>query len=166
MDFLLDILQGAGLAAAIGIRPFLPVLLAGALAPADLGIDFEGTEFAFLGSGRSCSACSSLVAGARLVGRRAGATPRRPPLSYALLGIALVLGALSPPARSPTSSALVGRALGRLACARCSASAARSLFSAGAPAARRRGRGARCRSTRRAPRSLAAGVRSSSRRSR
>ena len=48
MDFLLDLLQGAGLAAAIGIRPFLPVLLAGALASADLGLYFEGTDFSFL----------------------------------------------------------------------------------------------------------------------
>ena len=32
MDFFLDLLQGAGIAAAIGIRPFLPVLLVGALA--------------------------------------------------------------------------------------------------------------------------------------
>ena len=45
---MLDLLQGAGIAAAIGIRPFLPVLLVGALASADLGIDFDGTDFAFL----------------------------------------------------------------------------------------------------------------------
>jgi hypothetical protein len=32
MDFVFDLLQGAGIAAAIGIRPFLPVLLVGALA--------------------------------------------------------------------------------------------------------------------------------------
>ena len=43
-----DLLQGAGIAAAIGIRPFLPVLLVGALAAGDLGIDFDGTDFAFL----------------------------------------------------------------------------------------------------------------------
>ena len=30
------------------MRPFLPALLAGALAAADLGVDFDGTEFAFL----------------------------------------------------------------------------------------------------------------------
>ena len=48
MEFVLDLLQGAGIAAAIGIRPFLPVLLVGALASADLGIDFDGTDFAFL----------------------------------------------------------------------------------------------------------------------
>src|SRR5918999_4655299 len=48
MDFVLDLLQGTGIAAAIGIRPFLPVLLVGALASADLGLDFDGTDFAFL----------------------------------------------------------------------------------------------------------------------
>ena len=48
MNFLLDLLQGAGLAAANGIRPFLPALLAGLLASADLGLDFDDTSFAFL----------------------------------------------------------------------------------------------------------------------
>jgi Na+-translocating ferredoxin:NAD+ oxidoreductase RnfA subunit len=48
VDFVLDLLQGTGIAAGIGIRPFLPVLLAGALASADLGLDFDGTDFAFL----------------------------------------------------------------------------------------------------------------------
>ena len=48
MRLLLDILQGAGVSAAAGIRPFLPSLLTGALASADLGVDFDGTQFAFL----------------------------------------------------------------------------------------------------------------------
>ena len=48
MDFIFDLLQAAGIAAAMGIRPLLPVLLAGGLAGADLGLDFEGTDFAFL----------------------------------------------------------------------------------------------------------------------
>jgi hypothetical protein len=38
------------LAGASGIRPFLPPLLAGALARADAGIDFEGTGWRFLES--------------------------------------------------------------------------------------------------------------------
>ena len=50
MNFLLDILQGAGLGAATGLRPFLPALAAGALARGDVGVDFEGTSFAFLES--------------------------------------------------------------------------------------------------------------------
>ncbi len=48
MNFLLDLLQGAGLAAANGIRPFLPALLAGLLASANVGLDFDDTSFAFL----------------------------------------------------------------------------------------------------------------------
>ena len=48
MDYLLDLLQGMGIAAAIGVRPFLPTLLAGALAAGDVGLDFEGTDFSFL----------------------------------------------------------------------------------------------------------------------
>jgi hypothetical protein len=48
MNYVLDLLQGAGLGGAAGMRPFLPTLLAGALASADLGVDFEGTSFAFL----------------------------------------------------------------------------------------------------------------------
>src|SRR6187431_1628834 len=45
---LLDLLQAAGIGAAIGIRPFLPALLVGALAAGDIGIDFDGTDFSFL----------------------------------------------------------------------------------------------------------------------
>jgi len=48
MQLLLDILQGAGVATATGIRPFLPALAVGALASADLGVDFDGTDYAFL----------------------------------------------------------------------------------------------------------------------
>jgi hypothetical protein len=50
MKLVLDILQGLGLASAAGLRPFLPALLAGALASGDLGVDFDGTQFAFLES--------------------------------------------------------------------------------------------------------------------
>jgi Domain of unknown function (DUF4126) len=43
-----DIFQGIGIAAAAGIRPFLPSLAVGALAAGDVQIDFKGTDFAFL----------------------------------------------------------------------------------------------------------------------
>jgi Domain of unknown function (DUF4126) len=95
MDFLLDLLQGIGLAAAVGIRPFLPVLLAGALAAANLGLDFDGTDFAFLEEWPFLLGVLALVAGLDIIGRRAGRdAPDRPPLLYALLALALALGAL------------------------------------------------------------------------
>jgi hypothetical protein len=50
MKLLLNILQGIGLATASGVRPFLPTLTAGALASADVGVDYDGTAFSFLES--------------------------------------------------------------------------------------------------------------------
>jgi hypothetical protein len=50
MKLVLYILQGMGLACAAGVRPFLPTLAAGAFASADVGVDFDHTEFAFLES--------------------------------------------------------------------------------------------------------------------
>jgi hypothetical protein len=50
VKLLLDILQGMGVSAATGLRPFLPTLLVGALAADNLGVDFDHTEFAFLES--------------------------------------------------------------------------------------------------------------------
>jgi hypothetical protein len=47
---LADIGQGAGLAGAVGVRPFLPPIAAGGLARSDSGIDFDGTDFSFLES--------------------------------------------------------------------------------------------------------------------
>jgi hypothetical protein len=43
-----DIFQGIGVAAAVGIRPFLPALVVGALGAADLQIDFAHSSFSFL----------------------------------------------------------------------------------------------------------------------
>ena len=45
-----DIGQGAGIAGATGVRPFLPPLLAGALAGGNIGINFDHGGFAFLES--------------------------------------------------------------------------------------------------------------------
>jgi hypothetical protein len=50
MHLFLDICQGLGLAAAAGLRPFLPAIVAGLYATANWGVDFEGTSFAFLES--------------------------------------------------------------------------------------------------------------------
>jgi hypothetical protein len=50
VKLVLDILQGMGVSTAAGVRPFLPTLLVGVLAADDLGVDFDGTAFAFLES--------------------------------------------------------------------------------------------------------------------
>jgi hypothetical protein len=72
MDFVFDLLQGAGIAAAIGIRPFLPTLLVGALAAEDLGIDFDGTDFSFLEQPPWLAAVVVLLAITVFVVRRSG----------------------------------------------------------------------------------------------
>jgi uncharacterized membrane protein len=48
MKLLLDLLQGAGASAAIGVRPFLPALVYGGLAADDVGVSFDHTSFSFL----------------------------------------------------------------------------------------------------------------------
>jgi hypothetical protein len=93
MDFVLDLLQGIGIAAAIGVRPFLPVLLAGALASADVGLDFDGTDFSFLESWGFLLAVLVAVGLLEYAARRR-ANGEPPALLYALGVIAVGLGAL------------------------------------------------------------------------
>jgi hypothetical protein len=95
MDFAFDLLQGVGIAAAIGIRPFLPVLLVGALASGNLGLNFGGTDFAFLEQAPLLAIVLVLLALATYAVRRAGPEATETgvyALSFAVL--AVVLGAL------------------------------------------------------------------------
>ena len=123
MDYLLDLLQGLGIAAAIGIRPFLPTLLVGALAAGDLGLDFEGTDFAFLEQTAFLLAIVVAVAVFGIVDRRRGADTSGPgPVTRCCWRSALVLGALlacgsiadaqrrlvARPARSASAAASLG----------------------------------------------------------
>src|SRR5215203_302425 len=95
MDFVFDLLQGAGIAAAIGIRPFLPVLLVGALAAGDIGIDFDGTDFAFLEQAPLLAIVVVLLALSTYAVRRAGpAALEIPPWAYLLGTYTVVLGLL------------------------------------------------------------------------
>ncbi len=48
MHLAFDIFQGIGIAAAVGIRPFLPALAVGALAAGGVQIHFNGTDYSFL----------------------------------------------------------------------------------------------------------------------
>jgi len=91
LQLLIDILQGAGLSGAAGIRPFLPALVAGALASADLGIDYEGTPFAFLEQPGWLLAVVLAVIAVVIAQRRRFAEA---PLESAVQGIGVGLGAL------------------------------------------------------------------------
>ena len=91
MRLLIDILQGAGLAGAAGVRPFLPALVAGALATADVGIDYDGTPFSFLEApGWLLAVVVAVVA--VVVAERRGVPEG--PLQSALSGLGIGLGAL------------------------------------------------------------------------
>jgi uncharacterized membrane protein YgdD (TMEM256/DUF423 family) len=48
MNLAFDIFQGLGVAAAVGVRPFLPALATGALAAGDVQISFAHTDYSFL----------------------------------------------------------------------------------------------------------------------
>jgi len=91
ISLILDIGQGAGLAGATGIRPFLPPLLVGALARADAGIDFDGTAYAFLESPWFLAAVLAAAVASYAAGRRA------PDATAVVVGtgvLATVIGAL------------------------------------------------------------------------
>ena len=130
MDLALDILQGAGLAAACGIRPFLPALAAGALASGDLGVDFEGTDYAFLESVGFLLAVAVALGVFLLIQRRLG--PERVEagaVGAAVAGIGIGLGALE------FAGSLADRGhpawiglVGGVACALLAQAAARALF--------------------------------------
>src|SRR5215213_2873922 len=95
MDTLFDILTGIGLGAAAGIRPFLPALVAGAAASADVLIDFDGTDLSFLEQGGWLLAIVVLLIVFVVLQRRMTAAGlERSPAGAALAGLALGVGAL------------------------------------------------------------------------
>lgn len=95
MHLLFDIFQGMGIAAAVGVRPFLPALAVGALADASAEIHFNGTDYSFLQSpgfllGMAVGAVVLALAERRLSEDRL----HRGPGGVVLAIIALALGAL------------------------------------------------------------------------
>jgi hypothetical protein len=91
MSAFLDTTTGMGLSGATGVRPYLPPLLAGALARGDTGIDFDGTDWHFLESTGFLAAVLALGLIAYLA-ERSAANRRAVELFSGTLG--LVLGAM------------------------------------------------------------------------
>ncbi len=91
MSVFLDTTTGMGLSGATGVRPFLPPLLAGALARGDTGVDFSGTDWSFLESTGFLLAVLALGVIA-YVAERSGANRRAVELGAGVVGV--VLGAL------------------------------------------------------------------------
>ena len=100
MHLVFDIFQGVGVAAAVGIRPFLPALAVGGLAAADVQIDFAHTDFYFL---QSPPFLFVMVVGAVLLALMERRVAREQlesgPRALVLAGIALAIGALFSPVR-------------------------------------------------------------------
>lgn len=130
MKLVLDILQGAGLAAAVGVRPFLPALLAGGLAEANAGLDFDHTSFAFLESPVFLVIVALAAAVTIAIERRGGgARLETGPIGAALAGISMGLGALLAAGSVADNFSTWWYALIiGLACAALGTAAARSLF--------------------------------------
>jgi uncharacterized membrane protein len=90
-----DIFQGIGIAAAVGIRPFLPALVVGALAAGDVEIDFAHTGFSFLQKPVFLLVMVVGVVLLSLLERRTHGQPDQSRLvQLVLIAIALVIGAL------------------------------------------------------------------------
>ncbi len=95
MNLVFDIFQGIGVAAAVGVRPFLPALAVGALAAGDVQIDFDHTSFSFL---ESTPFLLGMVVGvvvlALLERRMSSEQLERPPVGLLIAGASIALGAL------------------------------------------------------------------------
>jgi hypothetical protein len=128
-----DILTGIGVAAAVGIRPFLAALVVGILALAKVEIHFNGTTYSFLQRWPFLLALLILALAATLIERRIG-TDRgwRSPEVIALALCSAVLGALlfagSLQARGTQHYAAWPGWIGGVLCAAIAMFATRPLF--------------------------------------
>lgn len=93
MHLVFDICQGIGVAAAVGVRPFLPALVTGALAAGNIEIHFNHTDYSFLQSAPFLLAMAVCVAIGLALATRLGAA-NRTPVETVIGVVSLALGAL------------------------------------------------------------------------
>jgi uncharacterized protein DUF4126 len=91
MSAFLDTTTGMGLSGATGVRPYLPPLLAAALARGDTGIDFDGTDWHFIESTGFMAAVLALAVIMYVIERSA---PNRRAVELFSGTMGLVLGAI------------------------------------------------------------------------
>jgi hypothetical protein len=120
VDAFLAVTQGLGLSLASGWRSFLPPLLAGALARADAGIDFSGTDYSFLESTWFLGlvlALNALVFAVGLARRQGGAHPPAAVLALPqiALGALLFAGSLADVGRTAWPGLVAGAAVALIA---------------------------------------------------
>jgi hypothetical protein len=95
LHLVFDIFQGMGVAAAVGIRPFLPALATGALAAGDVQINFDGTDYSFLESTGFLLALAVAAIVLAMVERRLGVTRlERGAAVWLIAAVGAALGAL------------------------------------------------------------------------
>lgn len=94
MHLAFDIFQGLGIAAAAGIRPFLPALVAGGLAAGDVEINFTGTNYSFLESAPFLFAVLVVACVLAVAEWRWRTLADRRPVVIALLVISIGMGAV------------------------------------------------------------------------
>ena len=93
MHLVFDIFQGIGVAAAIGVRPFLPALVTGALAAGNVELHFTHTNYSFLQGVPFLLAMAVCVALGLVIATRLGAA-NRTPVETVIGVVSLALGAL------------------------------------------------------------------------
>jgi Domain of unknown function (DUF4126) len=131
MHLAFDICQGIGISAAVGIRPFLPALVVGALAAGGVQISFAHTDFAFL---QEAPFLFGMVVGALALLMLERALTRFPgsrrPLVIVVLGLALAIGALEfAGALAQNRYEIIGGVIGGVICAALGAAATGPLLS-------------------------------------
>jgi hypothetical protein len=114
----LDICQGLGLAAAAGIRPFLPAIVAGIYSQANWGFDVGGTSYSFLESPVWLGCVAALMVLTFALRRSGSEGPTDAAVGGIGVGLAALLfaGTLADHGRDSTAWAVLGLLAGA-ACA-------------------------------------------------
>lgn len=95
MNLVFDIFQGIGVAAAVGVRPFLPALAVGALGAGDIQIDFAHCDMSWLQKPPFLLAMAVCAIALALVERRLSTEQlERAPFALVLAAASIVIGAL------------------------------------------------------------------------